>query len=303
MLSKSAPLLMAAVSAGPTMDQGQYHTHNPNPNVKDYKTGGPLTVHVVPHSHDDIGWLKTVDQYFYGSAEDIQFTNVNVELTSVVNALLDNPSRKFSEVEMKFFSMWWNEQSDTMKDKVRGLVNNGQLELINGGWAMHDEACPTYEDMINNMMIGHDFILSEFGVKPRIGWQVDPFGHSNANARLFAEMGFDALFFGRLDYQDKNKRMNDKSMEWIWMPNADSLGSDVNLFTHAMYNQYQSPSGLDFDILDGLDPWVNNKESDSFNADTYAEALMKDIDDRAQHYLTDDIFCVWGGDFEFMDAF
>ena len=157
-----------------------------------------------------------------------------------------------------------------MKEKVRGLVKNGQLELINGGWAMHDEACPTYEDMINNMMIGHDFILNEFGVKPRIGWQVDPFGHSNANARLFAEMGFDALFFGRLDYQDKNKRMNDKSMEWIWMPNADSLGSDVNLFTHAMYYQYQSPSGLDFDILDGLDPWVNNKESDSFNADAYA---------------------------------
>ena len=153
-----------------------------------------------------------------------------------MNALLDNPARKFSEVEMKFFSMWWKEQSETMKDKVRGLVDSGQLELINGGWSMHDEACPTYEDMINNMMIGHDIILKEFGVKPRIGWQVDPFGHSNTNARLFAEMGFDALFFGRLDYQDKNKRMNEKSMEWIWMPNADSLGTDVNLFTHAMYN-------------------------------------------------------------------
>jgi hypothetical protein len=36
-------------------------------------------------------------------------------------------------------------------------------------------------------------------------------------------MGFDAMFFGRIDYQDKNKRMNEKSMEWVWMP-SNELG-------------------------------------------------------------------------------
>jgi len=35
---------------------------------------------------------------------------------------------------------------------------------------MHDEAAPHYEDMINNMMVGHEFVLKEFGVKPRVGW-------------------------------------------------------------------------------------------------------------------------------------
>ena len=72
---------------------------------------------------------------------------------------------------------------------------------------MHDEAAPIYDDMINNMMYGQKWILEEFGVKPRIGWQIDPFGHSNTNARLFYEMGFEAMFFGRHEVKEDFARL------------------------------------------------------------------------------------------------
>jgi hypothetical protein len=57
--------------------------------------------------------------------------------------------------------------------------------------------------MILNLQKGHEFILNEFGVAPTIGWEIDPFGHSNTNLRLFAEAGFDAWFFSRADSEDK----------------------------------------------------------------------------------------------------
>lgn len=54
----------------------------------------------------------------------------------------------------------------------------------NGGMCMHDEATPHYVDLIDQTTLGHRFILDEFGKKPRVGWQIDPFGHSAVQAYL-----------------------------------------------------------------------------------------------------------------------
>lgn len=45
-----------------------------------------------------------------------------------------------------------------------------------------------------------------------IGWHIDPFGHSSVQASLFAQMGFDAFFFGRADYDDKNNRLKNREV-------------------------------------------------------------------------------------------
>lgn len=100
-------MLTTDATVDPLKDHKWRHTVNPD-RLK-YKSGKKQTIHFVPHSHDDVGWRKTLDQYFDGVDKWKQGTNVKVELSSVISALLVNPKRTFSEVEMKFFSLWWEE--------------------------------------------------------------------------------------------------------------------------------------------------------------------------------------------------
>lgn len=62
---------------------------------------------------------------------------------------------------MAFFQRWWQEQTETTKDIVRGLVASGQLEFINGGWCMNDEAAAHYVDIVDQMSFGLMYVLKK----------------------------------------------------------------------------------------------------------------------------------------------
>lgn len=182
-----------------------------------------LNIHLVPHSHDDVGWLKTVDQYYYGGRNNIQFAGVNYIIDSVIQALLADPARKFIQVESAFFSKWWDDQNDDLKEKVKLLVEEGRLEFNGGAWSMNDEATTHYHSLVDHFTWGLRFLNDTFGEcgRPKIGWQIDPFGHSREQASLFAQMGYDGIFFARLDFQDKANRLANKTPEMIWKSSAN----------------------------------------------------------------------------------
>ena len=74
-------------------------------------TTNALHVHVVCHTHDDVGWLKTYQQYFTGANRSQARANVGSILDTVVASLVANPERKFIYAEMAFFTLWWRIQT------------------------------------------------------------------------------------------------------------------------------------------------------------------------------------------------
>ncbi|EFH41343.1 glycosyl hydrolase family 38 protein [Arabidopsis lyrata subsp. lyrata] len=226
---------------------------------------GKLNVHLVPHSHDDVGWLKTVDQYYVGSNNSIQNACVRNVLDSVVDSLLGDPNRKFVFAEMAFFTRWWEEQSPETQEQVKRLVKSGQLEFVNGGWAMNDEATCHYIDMIDQTTKGHRFIKQQFNTTPRAAWQIDPFGHSSVQAYLLgAELGLDSVHFARIDYQDREKRKAEKSLEVIWR-GSKTLASSSQIFTNVFLVHYGPPTGFHYEVTDDYVPLQDNPRFDAYN--------------------------------------
>jgi lysosomal alpha-mannosidase len=45
----------------------------------------------------------------------------------LVIALDENPDRRFIYVEIAFFWRWWVEQTEEIRDKVVGFVNDGKV--------------------------------------------------------------------------------------------------------------------------------------------------------------------------------
>ena len=261
-----------------------------------------INVHIVPHTHDDVGWLKTVQQYFWGTRNNVTHISVKNIIDSVVKELQKDRSRRFMYVESAFFWIWWKQASTESREAFRYLVNNGQLEIVSGGWSMNDEACVHYQSTIDQMTWGHRRLLDTLGKCsiPKIGWQIDPFGHSREQAFINTQMGFDALFFARAHYLDKTNRRKNHRMQFLWRTSDDV--PDADLFTGILSDDYGPPKHFNFDILSGEDNVVTDPESEEYNIGRLAEEMIADAEERAATYQSSNIMLTFGNDFNYQDA-
>jgi hypothetical protein len=285
-------LLVVGLSSGiPLTPGGPYNT---NASARQ----GVLNVHIVPHTHDDVGWLKTVDELFLGKRNDIQISAVQHILDSVMNSLSENNDRKFIYVEMAFFSRWWRRQDLSTRSKVIEFVRSGQLEFINGGWASNDEATPTFVDIVDQHSMGAAFIAKEFGAinNPTVGWQVDPFGHSKFQARAYKELGMNAWFFGRSDGQDYESRKATGRLESV---HSSILAGSMD--------GYGPPPGFNWDILSDDDPLNDDVYLGEPNIQSRLDEFVSFCSNQSEWYNRPDeqtkhIMLTMGSDFHYNNA-
>lgn len=130
------------------------------------------------------GWLKTFEQYFEDQTKHI--------LDYMLENLSKDKTVKFIWAEISYFSLWWNDLSDSDKNRVKRwnfyrvknsmkkmrsychkfyviprIIETGQLEFVTGGWCMPDESSSHYYSVLTQLIEGHQWLFHHLGYIPK----------------------------------------------------------------------------------------------------------------------------------------
>ncbi|KAJ2654327.1 mannosyl-oligosaccharide 1,3-1,6-alpha-mannosidase activity protein [Coemansia sp. RSA 1200] len=228
--------------AGAAVDRDFSRQHNERP--------GNLTLHIVAHSHSDIGWNYSFGQYYRSWVRQV--------LRNVVTALWMDRARKFTWGDIAFLDMWMDDEGDRTNGVLPGraaeltwraalgeLIGRGQWEIVGGTYVSPDEGLTTWWAHNAIVDVGRRFVARELNTTTRVGWQVDPFGHAHVTPHLLANAGFGALLMGRMDYRTRFDFAAHGDYEFLWQA---PYSQAPPLLTHYLSKGYAAPSAhFDFD--------------------------------------------------------
>ena len=246
-----------------------------------------INIHVIPHSHLDPGWLYTTEEYY-------TYEEVDEIFKTVTNELYDDVKKQKTFIinEIIYFKRWYDGTHPRNQYKIKNLIKEKRIEFVTGGFVANDEATTSYYDIVNQIRLGQQFLLEEFGIIPKTAMFIDSFGHSAGNAHLMAQLNFKNLILGRMhvDYLELFQKKN--WTEFYWLP-FDNNNSYKTIFTHILplhygYSLFQRELGSD------------NKEFCK-DAKYTVLLLLNHIKKAYQGIIHKNIMFLYGDDYAFKD--
>ncbi|CAG7712469.1 unnamed protein product [Allacma fusca] len=262
----------------------------------EWSQGNQVKVFLVPHSHNDAGWLKTFEVYYKTITKNI--------LDNMLEHMSNDEEMRFTWAEIAFFDLWWKDLESPKRALVKKLVAKKQLEFIGGGWVMPDEASTHYVSYLTQMIEGHQWLQERFNYTPNRGWTIDPFGLSPTYAYLQKRAGMESSTITRIHYSMKKYFAKEKILEFNWRQNWDLKG-ESDLFTHIMPSPTYDTAdtcGPDHDFCVQFSREIAGEEvvstSETAKIQQRSLSLVDQVRQKSRNFVTKNVLVPIGGDFK-----
>ncbi len=146
-----------------------------------------MRVHMIANAHIDPVWLWP---WQAGADEALATT------AAMADRCDEYPEFVFTRGEA-----WLYRQVERLHPelfaRVRRLIERGQWHVTGGQFIQPDLNLPTAENLHRQIVHGQRYFRDRFGIAPRIGYNVDSFGHTASLPDILFEHGYEAYVFRR----------------------------------------------------------------------------------------------------------
>ena len=186
------------------------------------------TIYLVPHSHYDVAWALTKQDYLE--------INENI-LTKAVELMKRYEEYKFSW-EQIFPLKMLEERNPKLWSEIKGMIQRGRLEIVDGQYLMPDTMLPCGEVLIREIFFGKRYCQEKFGVDVPVAWCADSFGMNAQLPQIYKKSGYKWVAFRRgtkeMQSDFRWKGLDGTTILAHWMP----LGYRAGLYFDQLEEKY-----------------------------------------------------------------
>lgn len=183
------------------------------------------TVFLVPHTHYDVVWAMTKDDYY----------RIHKKLLRQALDLIAKGDFKFL-IEQTYLIESIESDDPAMFHEIRDAVRAGHIEICDGEYLMPDPMIPAEEVLVRQILFGKLYCKERLGVEVPVAWMSDGFGLNAQLPQIYKKSGYKWLAFRRGLPSSIGSRTSEFMWEGLdgtrikahWMPLGYRAGLDLD---------------------------------------------------------------------------
>jgi len=188
-----------------------------------------FTTHLIAHSHIDMNWLWTWEE-----TVDV----IRRDFVAMDGLMERYPDFRFSQSQASTYKAMEDYQPEVL-ERAKERVAQGKWDVTASTWVEGDLNMESGESLVRHLLLTRPYIQSRLGVRPRICWEPDTFGHCGTLPQLLQQAGIDYYYHCRAG----------KGQPLFWWEGMD--GSRVLAFNDPFgYGGVVEPDGVSLITLD-----------------------------------------------------